>query len=443
MLTSSTMRKSFIVPSSTTVIPSAENAAPIPPVFSGFSERNLPLVSGASDTLILSDEDVYYTTLAYNTTKTLVLGDDLPNEPAKTRSDIRAVLRSKNGRIGRQCPGGRSSTGGGTTTSSGWAQSGVSATGADSGGSVVTGLGYGGTGGSTGDDDDDPWKQNRPVNLRPGHYADFPDIPVFDPGDSFDPYKYLPTDEQVLFRDALVVPLESDQSSSFNLDVTSSFQLPKNGDISDSSFPDAAPATPMSLLPPTPRSVLPPTPMSVMPPTPGTPSTGHLHHPIPVSTPVSDNSSDINDLFEINRMMRIPNQTAPVAKATQPVVSYQSFTAPQPQPLVRRPVPVQESPSCDPIPEEFFRYNTFCNSGKRFVEVTVNSQLPAATKSTAFQALTHFRNLCESYDTQFKQEYNLRVAMPTKAHICDFNFNYQEKKLVFVLPEGCELSMLF
>lgn len=429
MLAPPLMRNSFIMPSGT---PSVVDTLPRS---SGFSEHNLPLVSVPSDTLIVSDEDGCVKALTFNATKTLTLGDDLPNENAKTLSAIRAFLRNKNSRIGRQCPGGRSSTGGGA--SFGWAQSGVSATGAGSGGSVVTGLSYGRIGGSAGDDDD-PWKQNRPVNLKPGHYADLPDT-VFDPGESFDPYKYLTTDEQVLFRDGLLVPLES-QGPSLNLDVTGSYQLPKNGDVTDSSFSDAAPATPMSLLPPTPMSAtLPPTPMSAMPPTPGTPSTGQLQHPIPVSTPVSDNSSDINDLFEINRMMMVTNKTAPIAKAAQPVVSYQSFTAPQAH--IRRPVPVQESPSCDPNPEEFFRYNTFCKIGKRFVEVTVNSQLPPSTKSTACQALRHCRNLCESYSTQVSMECNLRVAMPTKARICDFNFNYQEKKLIFDLPEGCELSM--
>ena len=389
-----------------------------------------------------SDEYGYLTALASDTTtKTVLLGlgDDLPNEPAKTLSAIRALYHSRNGgRVGRQCPGGRSSTGGGTSSS--WGESSVSATGAGGSGAFVV-TGYGGAG-SAGDDDDDPWKQNRPVNLKPGHYADLADVPVFDPGDSFNPYEYLLTDDQdqVLFRDGLLVPLETGQGSSFNLDVTGSFQLPKNGDISDSSFSDA-PATPMSLLPPTPMSVLPPTPMSVMPPTPGTPSSGQLHHPIPVSTPVSDQSSDINDLFEISRMMR--NKTAPVAKAAPPVVSYQSFTSPQSQPLVRRPVPVQESPSCDPNPEEFFRYDTFCKSGKRVVEVTVNPQLPPNTNSTACQALRHCRNLCESYSQQVSKDCDLRVAMPRKARICDFDFNYQQMKLVFLLPEECELSMHF
>ena len=435
-------------------------------VSSGFSESNLPLNS-VSD-VIVSDADGHFAASASSVNKScsLRLGDDLPNETAKTHSQLKANLafytgRSRFGKLNmngdrhiRQSPGGRQS--GSTGSASGWGQSSVSATSGGGGGSLsssqmVTGFSYGA--GSSGDDDDDPWKQRRQVEHTPGHYLEHMNFEGVNFG-QFDPFEYLTQED----RNALVGvgPLLSpgiDPALRVNLDVTGGPQLPANGDASDQSYSDQMPGTPMSMFPPTPMSMmpstpgLPATPMSLPPQTPGTPNSSRIHAPIPVNTPNSDHSSDIGELFDISRLMSSGgNRTAPIPQPTpQPErPSYQSFTSPQHRPPPpRQSLPVQETPSGDPNPEEFFRCSTHCRNGERVVQVSVNSELSSITKDMACKALVHCRNLCEQYKEQVDKPCYLRVAMHNKARVCNFRIDTWTMKLIFTMPEDCESCMYF
>ena len=220
---------------------------------------------------------------------------------------------------------------------------------------MVTGFSYGA--GSSEDDDDNPWKQRRQGRYTPGHYLEHINLEGVNFG-QFDPYEYLsPEDRNALVGVGVLLSPGIDPALRVNLDVTGDPHLPVEGNASDQSFFDQMSGTPMSMFPPTPMSMMPSTPglpaapMSLPPRTPGTPNSGRIHAPI--NTPNSDHSSDIRELFNINRLMSSGgNRTAPIPQPTpQPErPSYQSFTSPQHWPPPRQSLPVQETPSSDPNP---------------------------------------------------------------------------------------------
>ena len=128
-------------------------------------------------------------------------------------------------------------------------------------------------------------------------------------------------------------------------------------------------------------------------------------------------SSDIGELLDINQLMTSQHRLPPP----------------------RQFLPFQETPSCDPNPEEFFRCSTLCQNGERVIEVSVNTELSSIMKDTACNALLHCRNLCEQYKEQLDKPCYLHVAIHNKARVCNFRLDTWAMKLIFIMPEDCEL----
>ena len=132
-------------------------------------------------------------------------------------------------------------------------------------------------------------------------------------------------------------------------------------------------------------------------------------------------SSEIEELLDINQLMTSQHR---------PLPPHHSW-------------PVQETPSCDPNPEEFFRCSMFCQNGERVIEVSVNTELSSIMKETACYALLHCHNLCEQYKEQLDKPCYLRVAIDNRACVCNFRLDTWAMKLIFIMPEDCELCCVY
>ena len=223
-------------------------------------------------------DDYSWIAAAAEQPQTMSLGDDLPNEAAVTRktllSQIRHKIRSR--RFGlpkglpnvavaplkmgfpvvprtclstfplkgtvnlRQCPGGKTGNGGGGGGGGNWSGSSLSSVGNDPHSSLVTGRR-----GDSGDDDDNPFNNGRPVDLPREHYAEFPPF-------EFDPLRDIPNLplsnlDDLLFPPGIELPsMESIHPGQFN--ETRSAPVYRE-DVSDPApmtpAPPMTPGTPM------------------------------------------------------------------------------------------------------------------------------------------------------------------------------------------------------
>ena len=403
-----------------------------------------PPITYTDEKTAFSDSSVSFVSAVKGQGRSFVVihSDDLPNQAVSTHPNNRGVLmvpwkNERNDYLSsmeslcdqvvlsncqvhfRKCPGGRgNASGGGASytyaTSSDMSYSWV--TGASGGGGGIFGGYSGGAG-----DDDDPWKQRRPIDMTPSHY-----------NENFDILEDLDEITAAMLRNDIFPDLGFGLQDLPSLDAVFNKDPSANVLMEDPS--DPAPMTPA---PTTPGS-------HYMPSTPS--------H-VPVSSPVPTQAasrSDIEDLLQIQQMMRAPNtlvqkpqqsSTPGYLSAPNTLLGQTLLCNPTPassevrQPT--QPISVPSQPTQPIVPLNFFDTTMYRDPVTKSLVVTISVKNDSKDNHLAYQALQHCCSVYSKYQTSLQHSCDLPVAVQLKAKLCSMTVELSGK-LRFAMPEDCE-----
>ena len=401
-----------------------------------------PPIAYSDEKTAFSDSSVSFVSAVKGQDRSFVLtrSDDLPNQPIYTRKSHSGVLiipwkNERNHYFSsmeslhdqvvlsycqahfRKCPGGRGNASGGGAaytyaTSSDMQYSWV--TGASGGGGGT----YGGYAGSAGDDDD-PWKQRRPIDMTPSHY-----------NETFNILEDLDEITAAMLRNDIFPDLDFGLEGLPSLDPVFNKDPSANVLMEDPS--DPAPMTPA---PTTPASHY----------VPSTPS----HIPVSSPVPTQAAQSDIEDLLQIQQIMRAPStlvqkplqSSTPGLSAPNTLLGQTLLCNPTPassevhQPS--QPMSVPSQPNQPIVPLNFFDTTMYRDFVAKMLVVTIAVKNDSKDNHLAYQALQHCCSVYSKYQTSLQQSCNLPVAVQSKAKLCSMNVELSGR-LRFTMPEDCE-----
>lgn len=403
-----------------------------------------PPITYSDEKTAFSDSSVSFVSAVKGQDRSFVViySDDLPNQAVCTQRIEKGVLITawKNERNNylsslkslddqvvlsycqahfRKCPGGRgNASGGGASytyaTSSDMQYSWV--TGATGGSGSIFGGYSGGAG-----DDDDPWKQRRQIDMTPSHYIE-----------NFNILEDLDEMTADILRNDIFPDL------GFGLDGLPSLDAVFNKDPSANVLmEDPSDPAPMTPAPTTPASYY----------VPSTPT----HLPV-VSSPAPTQAarSDIEDLLQIQQIMRAPN--TPVQKPQQSstpgylpapnnLLGQTLLCTPTPassevhQPS--QPISVPTQPTQPIIPLNFFDTAMYRDFAAKSLVINISVKKDSKDNHLAYQALQHCCSLYSKYQIGLQHPCNLPVAVQSKAKLCSMTVELSGS-LRFAMPEDCE-----